>query len=134
MSWVANVMVSVDMADSAKVEALSEWLRTKAPRRGRPEVRGVGFLQVLTSAGTNQWGGWKQPECEVWAGALNHADLDALRQQVSETPWCEPHLVQLLVMDQEQGFFHLWMIREGQLRQFSPSEPGEEDEGSYRNR
>ncbi|MFJ3158843.1 squamosa promoter-binding protein 15 [Streptomyces kanasensis] len=134
MSWVANVMFSVDMADSANVEALSAWLRTEAPRRGQPEIRGVGFLRLLTGAGTNQWGGWKQPECEVWAGALNHADLDALRQRVSEVPWCEPNLVQLLVMDQEQAFFRVWMIRGGELRQFAPSEPDEEDEGFHRNR
>ncbi|WP_234317187.1 hypothetical protein [Streptomyces sp. NRRL WC-3744] len=57
MSWVANVMISVDMADSASVEALSEWLRTEAPRRAQPEVRGVGFLKLITSTETNQWGG-----------------------------------------------------------------------------
>ncbi|MFJ8085259.1 squamosa promoter-binding protein 15 [Streptomyces sp. NPDC096205] len=131
MSRVANVMISVDMADSASVEALSEWLQTQAPRRDQAEVRGVGFLNSLTSAETNQWGGWKQPECEVWAGALNHADLDALRQRVFETPWREPNLVQLLVMDQEEGFFRMWMIRGNELRQFAPLQPNEEDEGFY---
>ncbi|MGX1540973.1 transposase [Streptomyces adustus] len=97
VSWVANVMISVDAADSASVEALSEWLRTDAPRRAQPEVHGVGFLKLLTSPETNQWGGWKHPECEVWAGALNHADLDALKQRVFEMPWREPNLA--LVLD-----------------------------------
>jgi hypothetical protein len=131
MSWVANVMISVDAADSASVEALSEWLRTDAPRRAQPEVHGVGFLKQLTSPETNQWGGWKHPECEVWAGALNHADLDALKQRVFEMPWREPNLVQLLVMDQEEGFFRMWMIRGSELRQFAPLQPNEEDEGFY---
>ncbi|WP_406340683.1 squamosa promoter-binding protein 15 [Streptomyces sp. NBC_01578] len=127
MSWVANVMISVDMADNANVEALSEWLRTAAPRCAQPEARGVGFLNLLTSADTNQWGGWKQPECEVCEGALNHADLDALKQRAFEVPWREPNLVQLLVMDQEEGFFRMWMIRGNELRQFAPLEPNEED-------
>ncbi|MFJ7629215.1 squamosa promoter-binding protein 15 [Streptomyces sp. NPDC097595] len=131
MSWVANVMISIDVADSASAEALSEWLRTDAPRRVHPEAHGVGFLKLLTSPETHDWGGWKNPECEVWAGALNHADLDALRQRVFEMPWREPNLVQLLVMDQEEGFFRIWMIRDGELRQFAPLEPDEEDDGFY---
>lgn len=87
----------------------------------------MGFLNLLTSADTNQWGGWKQPECEVCEGALNHADLDALKQRAFEVPWREPNLVQLLVMDQEEGFFRMWMIRGNELRQFAPLEPNEED-------
>ncbi|MFF0201460.1 squamosa promoter-binding protein 15 [Streptomyces sp. NPDC005017] len=129
MSWVANVMISVGMDDVANVEALSRWLRTEAPRRAQPEVRGVGFLKPITNVESNPWGGWKHPECEVWAGALNHADLDALGQRVFETSWREPNQVQLLVMDQEEGFFRLWMIRGNELRRFAPLEPNEEDEG-----
>lgn len=132
MSWVANVMMSVDVADSASVEMLSEWLRKDAPRRAQPQAHGVGFLKLLTTPGTNEWGGWKHPECEVWAGALNHADLDALKQRVFETAWREPNLVQLLVMDQQEGFFRMWMIRDNELRQFAPLQPNEEDEGFYR--
>lgn len=131
MSWVTNVMISVDMADSATVKVLSEWLRTEAPRRAQPEARGVGFLNPMTDPRTNEWGGWKHPECEVWAGALNHADLDALRRRVSEAPWREPNLVQLMVMDQEEGFFRIWMLRSGELKQFAPLQPNEEDEGFY---
>ncbi|MEV6702325.1 squamosa promoter-binding protein 15 [Streptomyces sp. NPDC051453] len=133
MSWVANVMISVDLADRASVEALSAWLRTEAPRRAQPKARGVGFLELITRTETNQWGGWKQPECEVWAGALNHADLNVLKRRVFETPWREPNLVQLLVMDQEEGFFRMWMIRDGELRQFAPLQPNEEDEDFYLN-
>lgn len=67
----------------------------------------------------------------MWAGALNHADLDALRQRVLETPWREPNAVQLLVMDQEEVFFRMWMIRGSELRQYAPLEPNEKDEGFY---
>jgi hypothetical protein len=132
MSWVANVMISVDMGDNQNAEALSEWLRTEAPRQSGPEARGVGYLRLLTGAGTEQWGGWKVPECEVWAGALNHADLDALRQRFFETPWREPNAAQLFVMDQNEDFFRLWMIRGEELRQFAPLAPSEEGEDFYR--
>lgn len=131
MSWVANVMLSVDVADNAKVQVLSEWLRKDAPRRTQPQAHGVGFLKLLTSPETNEWGGWKHPECEVWAGALNHADLDVLRQRVFGTAWREPNLVQLLVMDQEEGFFRMWMIRDNELRQYAPLQPNEDDDGFY---
>ncbi|GAB3174479.1 hypothetical protein GCM10027059_46820 [Myceligenerans halotolerans] len=131
MSWVANVMVSVAMDDNENAEALSEWLRTQAPLRSRPDAHGVGYLRLLTGGEGSQWGGWKEPECEVWAGALNYADLDALRQRFFETPWREPNAAQLLVMDQEEGFFRLWMIRGGELRQYAPLVPSEEDEGFY---
>lgn len=131
MSWVANVMILVDMTDNENVEALSEWLRTEAPRRSGHEGRGVGYLNPLTDVGSARWGGWKAPECDVWAGALNHADLEALRQQFIETPWREPNTAQLFVMDQEEAYFRLWMIRGGELRQFAPLVPDEEDEDFY---
>lgn len=131
MSWVANVMVSVDMGDSENAEALSEWLRTEAPRQSSPEPRGVGYLRLLTGRENEQWGGWKVPECDLWAGTLNHADLDALRQRFFETPWREPNAAQLLVMDQNEVFFRLWMIRGGELRQFAPLAPSENDEDFY---
>ncbi|WP_432158936.1 MULTISPECIES: hypothetical protein [unclassified Streptomyces] len=75
--------------------------------------------------------GGKYPECEVWAGALDHADLDALRRRFAETPWRQPNAVQLLVQDQEESFFRLWMIRGGELRQYAPLEPSEEDDEFY---
>lgn len=130
MSWVANVMVSVGFEDRATVEALSEWLRSEAPRRKQPDVSGVGDLKPITDR-DSRWGGWKWPECEVWAGALNHADLTAVRQRIAEAPWRQPNAVQLLVMDQEESFFRLWMIRGNELRQFAPLEPSDEDDDFY---
>ncbi|CAG7649793.1 squamosa promoter-binding protein 15 [Actinacidiphila bryophytorum] len=132
MGWVANVMVSVDMADNANMAAFNDWLRDQAPRLFGAEALGVGFLRLTTSVEGNEWGGWKMPECEVWAGALNNADLPALRRRFTQMPWREPNVVQLMTMDQEEGFFRLWMLRDGQLRQYAPQEPDETDEGFYR--
>lgn len=84
VSWVANVVVSVDSADSENVRALSDW--------------------------------------------LNHADLDALRRRFAETAWRLPNAAQLLIKDQEDCYFRLWMIRDGRLAQYAPLEPSEEDD------
>ncbi|MGW9133264.1 squamosa promoter-binding protein 15 [Streptomyces sp. NPDC055681] len=94
------MMVSVDASDWKNVETLSDWLRDEAPRRQQPGVVGVGSLRLITGPDT-AWGGGKNPDCEIWAGALNHADLDALRRRFAGMPWHEPNAVQLLIMDQE---------------------------------
>ncbi|MET7333228.1 hypothetical protein [Nonomuraea sp. NPDC005650] len=130
MSWVANVMVSVDSWDRANVESLSEWLRTQAPLRWDTPARGCGFLRDTTGQDTT-WGGWKYPECDVWAGALNHADVKAVLDHIAQMPWRCPNALQVFVMDQEESFFRVWMLRDGELRQYAPVEPDEEDEDFY---
>jgi hypothetical protein len=135
MSWVANVMVLADEEDTPSLVALSEWLENDAPWNGRsgpPGATGVGFLRPITEPDRNEWGGWKEPECNIWAGALNHADLDAVRARVQQTPWRQPNVVQLFLMDQEEWYFRLWMLRDGELRQYAPTAPGEQDEGFRR--
>jgi hypothetical protein len=131
MSWVANVMVVADDEDTDNVLALSLWLETDAPWNGPsvpPGATGVGFLRCITELGHNQWGGWKHPECNVWTGTLNHADLDALHRRVLDTPWKQPNAVQLFLMDQGEWYFRLWMLRDGELRQYAPTVPAEDDE------
>ncbi|AIR99565.1 hypothetical protein [Streptomyces glaucescens] len=88
------------------MEALSDWLRDQAPLRHQADALGVGSLRLITGP-DNAWGGGKNSECEVWGGALNHADLDALRQRFAETPWQQPNAVQLPILDQEEAFFRL---------------------------
>lgn len=121
MSHVANVMISVEPDDRSAVEALSRWLQTSAPRRGLgPDAVGwVGSLNE-TTGGDTLWGGGKYPECDVYAGALNHADLSGLIAQVERIPWRQPEFVQLLVMDQEQSYFRVWMFHGAALRQIAP--------------
>jgi hypothetical protein len=123
MSWVSNILVSVDRKDRPTVEMLNTWLRTEAPRRDPGPARGVGFLNDLTSDPDNAWGGPKQPECDVWGGALNHADLDAVVAKFAMLPWRTPAAAQLLVMDQEQSYFRLWMLRNGAPQQYAPEPP-----------
>lgn len=129
MSWVSNVMVSAHSHDGRNVEALSEWLRTEAPLRdGRRG--GCGYLTEITGDDT-AWGGWKFPECDVWAGALDHADLKAVLEHIARLPWRCPNALQVFVMDQEEEYFRVWMLRDGELRQYAPVTPDEEDPDFY---
>lgn len=128
MSWVANVMLSVGPEDRLNAEAFSGWLDNECPRRElgmRPG--GCGNLRLITAA-DNQWGGHKNPECEVFAGALNHADLAAVVEHFGSLAWHNPNAVQLFAMDQAESFFRVWMIRNGAVRQYAPSSPDEEDD------
>jgi hypothetical protein len=126
MSWVANLMVSIDIEDRANAETLSEWLRLGALLRHDTPKRGVGYLTEITGQDT-QWGGWKYPECNVWAGALNHADLAAMLDHIKNMPWQQPNALQVFVMDQQESFFRVWMLRDGTLRQYAPTQPHEEE-------
>ncbi|MFI9328714.1 squamosa promoter-binding protein 15 [Kitasatospora sp. NPDC052868] len=121
MSHVANVMISVDSDDRSGAEELSQWLQTSAPRRGfGPGAVGwVGSLKETTGSDTH-WGGGKYPECDVYAGALNHTDLAGLVAHVERIAWERPEFVQLFVMDQEQVYFRVWMFHGTELRQIVP--------------
>jgi hypothetical protein len=74
------------------------------------------------------WPGSKGPECHVWLGVLNNSDLDRFRALFAAIPWQLPNAVQLMLMDQEELFFRLWMFREGQLRQYAPARPHENED------
>ncbi len=41
-------------------------------------------------------------------------------------PWVAPAAVQVFLMDQEQSYFRLWMIRDGQMVQYAPDPPPED--------
>jgi hypothetical protein len=128
MSWVANVMLSVEREDHANAEEFSGWLDKECPRRESGMGRGgCGTLALITGADT-QWGGYKYPECDVYAGAFNHADLDAVVEHFGSVAWHKPNAVQLFLMDQEQSFFRVWMIRDRVLQQYAPTSPDEEDD------
>ncbi|WP_063759682.1 GNAT family N-acetyltransferase [Kitasatospora sp. NRRL B-11411] len=121
MSHVANVMLSVEPDDRPLAEELSRWLESDAPLRGRDGRTGwVGALRETTGADT-RWGGGKFPECDVYAGALNHADLAALIARVEQLPWQQPGFVQLMVMDQEEVYFRVWMFHGPRLRLLTPA-------------
>ncbi|WP_336082434.1 squamosa promoter-binding protein 15 [Nocardia sp. SSK8] len=127
MSHVANIMVSVNHDDIPTLETFSEWLRTDpVMNTGRP----VGWLMEITGEG-DRWGGYKRPECTIWAGALNRADLNAILDRAAILPWQVPHAVQVFLKDQYEEYFRLWMLRDGELRQYAPMSPQEDDTDFY---
>ena len=129
MSWVANLLLSVDGDGlSNVVDEFARWLREDAPWNGPsdpPGATGVGDLQPLTDPPA-RWGGSKRPECQIWGGVLNHADLAAVVERFGSLSWRHPSAAQLLLMDQEESYFQLWMIRNGRPQQFAP--PPEDDQ------
>lgn len=123
MSWVTNMLVSVDLVDDEQVVELSDWLRHECPVNGPTaprDAQGVGWLAKTDQGDAVGWGGNKRPECTVWAGVLNHADLDAVLKRVATIPWREPQWVQVLLMDQEEATFRLYMFENERLSQFAP--------------
>ena len=132
MSWVANVLLSVSMEDRQMVEKFSQWLDNDAPWNGPtvpPGATGVGSLRPLSGRDV-AWGGYKNPECHVSGGVLNHADLDAVVSRFGELSWQSPGSAQLFIKEQEQSYFRVWMIRDGRPMQYAP-EPMPGDDGSY---
>jgi hypothetical protein len=127
VSYVANILLMVSGDDAASVPELDRWLQEDAPWREPsvpPGATGVGSIRQLTN---ECWGGWKNPECRVWAGVLNHADLSALIEHVGTMPWAHPEAVQLLIQDQEETYFRLWTWRGGRMRQCAPEPSGDDD-------
>jgi hypothetical protein len=126
MSWVSNVLLSVGIEDQAAVEVFNAWLLADAPRRDGAKGVGVGFLADLTSDRDNLWGGPKQPECQVWGRRSEPRRHRRRRGEVRTLPWRVPAAVQLLIMDQEQSYFRLWMLRDGVPKQYAPAPPGDD--------
>lgn len=127
MSWVANVMLSIDLVDRDNAADFAGWIERACPLRDQVGAGGVGTLALITGDET-QWAGNKRPECNIFAGALNRASIAAILDQFASMPWRHPNAVQLFIMDQEDSYFRLWMLRDGKLMQYAPTAPGEDDD------
>jgi hypothetical protein len=68
--------------------------------------------------------GWlEEPRGTAFACATNHADIDAIVDKFGAMPWRRADVVQLLIKDQEQEFFRLWMIVDGEGAQLTSAQP-----------
>jgi hypothetical protein len=126
MSWVSNVLVSFDMTDLDTANELNRWLAEDAPQREDSGIRGVGLLGDLVGIEASPWRGPKFPECRLWGGTLNKADLGAVIAKFESLPWQVPAAAQIFIQDQEQSYFRLWMIRNGRADQYAPPPPGDD--------
>jgi len=130
-------MLSVNYRDRDNAALFARWLQEHPEgylrrQKFRPEIFDPGadlpYSGALSESPKEAWPGPKYPECQVWLGVLNHADLAAVREYFAKIPWRVPNTVQLFLMDQEESFFRVWMIRDGQLAQYAPLEPAENDD------
>ena len=135
-------MFSVQLEDRENAEAFAAWVRDKPYEYLRRESWPLGlahpwpehrkwagpYIGAMARSPASVWPGSKMPECNVWLGVLNTADLDKVRARFAAIPWRTPNAVQLFLMDQEQSFFRLWMLRDGELQEILIPGPGENDD------
>ena len=124
MSRVTDVILIVDPADDAHVEDISFWLASDEPRTDDRTTARVGALLPLTGAmGEELWGGHKAFGFSLWGAVTNHLDRDRCLERVETTQWGDAERVQLLVKDDGDTFFRLYMFSAGKLSNFSPPDP-----------
>jgi hypothetical protein len=145
MSWVTNVMVSVSSYDNGTAAEFAAWLADKpyqylrrsswpnaTPYPWPDDREWTGpYIGFLAESPDLAWPGSKAHECHVWLGVLNTADLDKVREHFAGLPWQLPNAVQLFMLDQEQSFFRLWMLRDGALREVVMPPRVEDDDGFW---
>lgn len=129
MSHTTQIVLHVSPLDHDRAVDVAFWIRNQAPRSDHRTQAPPGHLAPITGEmGAEIWGGEKNPSAELWAGTTNHLDLDALLAHLARVNWEEPDAVQLLVKDEADPYFRLYMIRHGSLNQYSPAPPLEEQE------
>jgi hypothetical protein len=69
----------------------------------------------------NLWGGDKYPECTIWAGAFNHFDIGLMLKHLESLAWEEPDFVQVMVKEQDEETFKVYMFDNGKLSLILPS-------------
>jgi hypothetical protein len=53
----------------------------------------------------------------IWVATFNHLNRSALLADLERLPWSAPYTVQVLIRDEEDDCFGLWMIFDGELRE-----------------
>lgn len=67
----------------------------------------------MLSLTSEQAGGDKHMECDVFMGAKNYLDLDELVGTFRKAPWDDPENVQLLIQRQNENRFEEYLVRGG---------------------
>ena len=105
MSRVTNVVVHVDYAPPQAEEAL------EAPFPFEQERRGVGLRRLDVAEDV---GGSKLFEGEIYAGAFNHLDVDAMVEWFLRLPWQEVGSAVLSSSTQGETY-RVVVVRENQV-------------------
>ncbi len=110
VSSVSTVLLLVggDQRDRDKVDELNTWLASRHPAE---QLRDASTVEDAV-------GGYKFPRWGIYATSLNHADLDEVVRRVESIVWERPWLVQLLIQDEMESTFGVWMFDDArQLRE-----------------
>lgn len=108
MSDYTDVLLMFDYLEDEALEALVELDAREAG------IGGGEFRRVTDDGPHQHWGGSPQgAECHVVAGTFNHLDAEQLREAVRTLPWVCPHAVQLLVHNENDALFGMWVLLDG---------------------
>ena len=125
MSQVTDVILIVEPGDDDNVADISFWMASNEPRSDDRASASVGPLMPLTGpVGEQLWGGYKSLGFSLWGAVTNYLDWEKFLARVEETPWKWRERVQLLMKEDDDSYFRLYMFEGGRLANFAPPEPG----------
>lgn len=116
VSYLTELMINAAPEDEHVVSALS--FELSGERFGRPDdnTGRIGWLKPIGDA----FGGYKLPHSNLWAGVLNYADETAILDHLAGQLWIRPDRLQVLLCSEDEDWFRLYMLRDGQLYQYGP--------------
>ncbi len=107
MSHVTNVILLVQGSDSE-----AQRLCMEPDASARP----VSFSCITDGPHEVAWiRNGKGPECDVYVGAFNYLDRQALLRDLESAVWRNPHSLQVLIQTQEDEAFAMYMFSEQTL-------------------
>ncbi|URN11143.1 hypothetical protein LUW77_01590 [Streptomyces radiopugnans] len=102
------------MSDFTDVLLLFNYLEDEAMEHlvelDLPGADDGGFRRVSADHPLGHWGGRAGAECHVVAGTFDHLNTVRLRRLLQTVPWKCPHGVQLLLHNENDAIFSLWML------------------------
>lgn len=91
MSLVTNVVLKTAVQDAGLIGGINSALKDK------------GFVSCDDESLPFGWyAGTKALECEIFPGAFNYLDLDAMIYAIRTVPWDQPGSVQLFIQEQNE--------------------------------
>ncbi|MFD7855262.1 hypothetical protein ACFV6B_13385 [Streptomyces microflavus] len=73
-----------------------------------------GFKRVTGDQQLGHWGGTPRgAEGHILAGTFNHLNTGQLRSTLQQLPWKCPHSVQLLLHNENDALFGMWILLDG---------------------
>jgi len=78
-------------------------------------------MPLKCALGEELWGGHKSLIFSAWGGVTNNMDWDRFLGRVASANWTDPEHVQLLLKDDGDAYFGLYMFVGGELRNVAPA-------------